>query len=85
MTCTSLWTDLHQHARAMQDDEQVEERVGVVGEPEEAEKVSAAEVSEHVDDGGVEGEEDASEASDGLPAPVVELGQHVGPAGISTH
>lgn len=65
----------------MQHEEGVEDGVGVVGEPEESEKLLAAEVSVDVDKRRLESEQDPSQPCDGLPAPVVELGQHVGSEG----
>ena len=59
----------------------VEEWVGVVGRPEALVDVPPGVLhGEDVDGGHVEQQQDASEACDGLPAPVVELGQHVRPA-----
>lgn len=61
----------------MQDEEQVEDRVGVVCEPEEAEEVFASVVGKGIYEGCLKGEQDASDACDGLPAPVVKLRQDV--------
>lgn len=63
----------------MKDDEQIEERVGVVCDPEQLEVVVACEVGEHVDDGAVQGQQDTGHACDRLPKPVMKFGQHVGP------
>lgn len=61
----------------MQYEQHVEEGIGVVGEPKRAKEVSAAPVGKDIDDSCLEGEQDPSDASDCLPTPIVELGQHM--------
>lgn len=58
----------------MQDEQQVEDRVGVVGEPEHTEEVVPAKVGKSIDESCLEGEQDPGDACDGLPAPIVKLG-----------
>lgn len=58
----------------MEDHEYVEDWVRVVCEPEEPEEVPSSKVCKCVNDGSVNGKQDAREARDGLQAPVVELG-----------
>lgn len=74
-------TDLYEPAGAVQHEESVEDGVGVMGDPEEPKELLAAEVSVDVDERRLESEQDPSQPCDGLPAPVVELGQHVGSEG----
>lgn len=68
-------TDLHQPAWAMQDEQHIEDRVSVVGEPEATEEVFPAIVGKAIDNSCLESQQDSSDARNGLPTPVMELGQ----------
>lgn len=71
-------SNLDQPARSVHEEEGIEDGMSVVCPPEPREEVSTAHDSEDVDDGSVYGEQHSCEPCNGLPAPVVELGQDVG-------
>lgn len=61
----------------MKDKQHIEDRVGVVSHPEITEEICPSKVSKDVDESCLESEQYTSEACNGPPAPVVELGEHM--------
>lgn len=61
----------------MKNKQDIEDRVGVVGAPKITKEVCPPKVGKDIDESSLEGEEHTSDACDGLPAPIVELGKHM--------